>query len=125
MNLRRWFLAPAWCVLAVLFFAPMAIIVAYSLLTRGAYGGVTNQWTTENYVRLADLLYGVILLRTLTLSIDRHRAVSSARISACSFYREIGKTKESLPAAGNGSVLDQLPRPDLRMDVPVTRHRAD
>ena len=69
MNLRRWFLTPTWLVLALLFFAPMAIIVVYSLLTRGAYGGVTNEWTTENYVRLADLLYGVILLRTLTLSI--------------------------------------------------------
>ena len=69
MNLRRWFLTPAWLVLALLFFAPMAIIVVYSLLTRGAYGGVTNEWTTENYARLADLLYGVILLRTLTLSI--------------------------------------------------------
>jgi spermidine/putrescine transport system permease protein len=69
MNLRRWFLTPTWLVLALLFFAPMAIIVVYSLLTRGAYGGVTNEWTTENYVRLADLLYGIILLRTLTLSV--------------------------------------------------------
>jgi spermidine/putrescine transport system permease protein len=69
MNLRRWFLTPTWLVLTLLFFAPMAIIVVYSLLTRGAYGGVTNEWTTENYVRLADLLYGIILLRTLTLSV--------------------------------------------------------
>jgi spermidine/putrescine transport system permease protein len=54
--------------LAVLFFAPMLIIVAYSLLARGVYGGVTNQWTGENYARLFDSLYGAILLRTLILS---------------------------------------------------------
>lgn len=67
-SLRRWFLAPTTATLAVLFFAPMAIIVAYSFLTRGVYGGVTQQWTGENYVRLFDPLYGIIILRTLVLS---------------------------------------------------------
>jgi spermidine/putrescine transport system permease protein len=54
--------------LGVLFFAPMAIILAYSFLIRGVYGGVTAQWTLENYTRLFDPLYGVILFRTLALS---------------------------------------------------------
>jgi spermidine/putrescine transport system permease protein len=54
--------------LAVLFFAPMAIILAYSLLVRGVYGGVTSEWTIENYTRLFDPLYGVILARTLAIS---------------------------------------------------------
>lgn len=67
-TLRRWFLAPTTGMLAVLFFAPMLIIVAYSLLTRGVYGGVTNEWTVGNYVRLFDPLYGAILWRTLVLS---------------------------------------------------------
>ena len=49
MRLRRWFLAPTASMLAVLFFAPMAIIVAYSFLMRGVYGGVTGEWTIENY----------------------------------------------------------------------------
>jgi spermidine/putrescine transport system permease protein len=69
MKLRSWFLTPTGSVLTLLFAAPMVIIFTYSLLTRGAYGGVTNQWTTENYIRLFDPLYGVILLRTLTLSV--------------------------------------------------------
>lgn len=67
-RLRQIFLAPTHVLLATLFFAPMAIIVAYSLLMRGVYGGVTSQWTFENYGRLFDPLYAVILLRTLVLS---------------------------------------------------------
>jgi len=68
MTLRRLFLAPTVGTVALLFFAPMTIIVAYSFLTRGVYGGVTGEGTIENYVRLFDPLYGVILLRTLALS---------------------------------------------------------
>lgn len=67
-SLRRWFLAPASAMLAVLFVAPMCIVFAYSLLTRGVYGGVADRWTLENYARLIDPLYGAILLRTLVLS---------------------------------------------------------
>jgi spermidine/putrescine transport system permease protein len=69
MRLRRWFLAPAAAIMTLLFVAPMAIILAYSFLMRGAYGGVINHWTAENYARLFDPLYGVIFLRTLALSI--------------------------------------------------------
>ncbi len=68
MTLRRLFLAPTVGTLALLFFAPMTIIVAYSFLTRGVYGGVIGEGTIENYIRLFDPLYGVILLRTLALS---------------------------------------------------------
>jgi hypothetical protein len=37
MRLRRWFLAPTRAILTLLFAAPMAIILAYSFLMRGAY----------------------------------------------------------------------------------------
>src|SRR4051812_9417262 len=67
--LRRWFLAPTASMLALLFFAPMLIILMYSLLARGVYGGGTNQGTVESYIRLFDPLYGAILLRTLVLSL--------------------------------------------------------
>ena len=67
-HLRRWFLAPTTSMLVALFFAPMAIIVAYSLLMRGPYGGVVDEWTLENYNRLFDPLYAIILLRTLMLA---------------------------------------------------------
>jgi spermidine/putrescine transport system permease protein len=67
-RLRFWFLLPARLWFAVLFFAPLAIICAYSLLTRGVYGGVERPWTWESYGRLIDPLYGVILLRSILLS---------------------------------------------------------
>ena len=39
-HLRAAFLAPTATVMTALFFAPLVIVLAYSLLTRGAYGGV-------------------------------------------------------------------------------------
>jgi spermidine/putrescine transport system permease protein len=67
-RLRFWFLLPAWLWLVLLFLAPMAIVCAYSLLSRGTYGGVELPWTWESYRRLIDPLYGTILLRSITLS---------------------------------------------------------
>lgn len=67
-RLRFWFLAPARLWIALLFAAPMLVIAAYSLLTRGAYGGVGPPWTLENYARQADPLYGAILLRSLLMA---------------------------------------------------------
>lgn len=67
-RLRAWFLFPTRVWLVTLFAAPLAIVCAYSLLTRGAYGGLARPWTFENYTRLADPLYAVILIRSLILA---------------------------------------------------------
>jgi spermidine/putrescine transport system permease protein len=67
-RLRAIFLAPAWAITLLLFAVPLAIAGAYSLLTRGAYGGLSLPWTAENYARLFDPLYGAILLRTLAIA---------------------------------------------------------
>jgi spermidine/putrescine transport system permease protein len=67
-GLRFWFLAPARTTMALLFAAPMFVIVAYSFLSRGAYGGVFLPWTTSNYALLFDPLYAAILLRSLLLA---------------------------------------------------------
>lgn len=64
----RPFLAPAAIVQALLFALPLSIVAAYSLSTRGAYGGTEAPWTFENYTRLLDPLYGLILLRTFVVS---------------------------------------------------------
>src|SRR5690554_1142114 len=64
VNLRRWFLLPAWTWAIALFAAPFAIVLAYSLLTRGSYGGVERPWTLENYATLFDPLYLKIVLRS-------------------------------------------------------------
>jgi len=68
MKLRFWFLLPTRIWLALLLAAPLAIICAYSALTRGAYGGVALPWTGENYERLFDPLYGTILLKSLVMA---------------------------------------------------------
>ena len=68
-RLRALFLAPARAINLVLFIAPMAIVLAYSLLSRGIYGGVERPWTLESYTRLIDPLYGGILLRSFWISI--------------------------------------------------------
>jgi spermidine/putrescine transport system permease protein len=68
MRLRFWFLLPTRIWLALLLGAPLAIVCAYSGLTRGAYGGVSLPWTWENYARLFDSLYASILLQSLLMA---------------------------------------------------------
>jgi spermidine/putrescine transport system permease protein len=67
-RLRAWFLAPTWAVTATLFLTPLAIILAYSFLTRGAYGGISSPWSAESYQRLADRLYLAILWRSVWIA---------------------------------------------------------
>ena len=67
-RLRAWFLAPTWAVTATLFLAPLAIILAYSFLTRGAYGGISSPWNGESYQRLADPIYLAILWRSVWIA---------------------------------------------------------
>lgn len=67
-RLRTWFLTPAVSVTIALFLVPLAIVFAYSLMTRGAYGGVTGPWTFENYTRVFDLLYLGIFWRSVWIA---------------------------------------------------------
>ena len=67
-RLRAWFLAPTWAVMLTLFAAPLAIILCYSFLTRGAYGGIAWSWTAESYTRLIDPLYLKILARSFWIA---------------------------------------------------------
>ncbi len=48
--------------------APSIIVLLYSLLTRGAYGGVERPLTFENYTRLFDPLYAIIFLRSIWIA---------------------------------------------------------
>ncbi len=67
-RLRALFLAPSAVFTVVLFLVPLSIIASYSFLTRGVYGGVGDPWTLENYGRLLDPLYGLILWRSLVMA---------------------------------------------------------
>jgi spermidine/putrescine transport system permease protein len=68
MKLRNAFLLPARVWMALFFAAPLAIVCAYSFLTRGDYGGVEQPWTFENFTRLADPLYLAILWRSVWIA---------------------------------------------------------
>jgi len=68
VKLRSIFLAPTAMLMTVTMLAPLAIIVVYSLLTRGAYGGVELPWTIENFMRLWDPVYGIIFLRSFWIA---------------------------------------------------------
>jgi spermidine/putrescine transport system permease protein len=72
-RLRAIFVAPAAVLMAATLIVPLVIVCVYSVLTRGAYGGVEQPFTLENYGRLLDPLYGAILLRSLWIA-----AVSTA-----------------------------------------------
>src|SRR5579884_987932 len=64
-GLRLAFISPAAAVMVFLFFVPLLIVVAYSLLTRGPYGGVMHPWTAESYGRVFDPLYLEIIWRSI------------------------------------------------------------
>ncbi len=59
----------------LLFFLPLSIVLVYSLMTRGTYGGVTLPFTVEAYKRLTDALYLQILWRSIW--------IASASTAAC------------------------------------------
>jgi spermidine/putrescine transport system permease protein len=67
-RVRRWFLAPTGALVIATVLAPLAIVCLYSLLTRGAYGGVEKPLTAENYTRFWDPLYAVILWRSFWIA---------------------------------------------------------
>lgn len=67
-RLRNIFLAPAALVAGLFFAVPLAIVLAYSFLTRGAYFGLSLPWTAENYARLVDPLYASVLLRSVVVA---------------------------------------------------------
>jgi spermidine/putrescine transport system permease protein len=76
--MRRWFLLPARLWMALFFAAPLAIVCAYSFLTRGDYGGVERPWTVESFTRLADPLYLGILWRSVW--------IASLATALCAFF---------------------------------------
>ena len=55
--------------MVVLFAAPFVIVLAYSFLTRGVYGGIELPWTAESYRRLFDPLYLAILWRSFAMAL--------------------------------------------------------
>ncbi len=68
-RLRTIFMTPAGILMFATLFVPLGIVCVYSVLTRGAYGGVELPFTFENYTRLLDPLYGSIFLRSFWIAV--------------------------------------------------------
>lgn len=67
-RLRTWFLAPTAAIILATMAVPLAIVCVYSVITRGAYGGVELTLTFENYARLWDPVYGAIFFRSFWIA---------------------------------------------------------
>jgi spermidine/putrescine transport system permease protein len=67
-QLRRLFLLPSAAIMIGLFLIPTLLVAVYSVLTRGAYGGVMGPFSGESYGRIFDVLYGAILLRSVLIA---------------------------------------------------------
>ncbi|WP_013322030.1 ABC transporter permease [Gloeothece verrucosa] len=61
-------LSPAILFLLIFFILPLVIVLIYSFLERGTYGGVTWTFTLANYQRLAKGIYWGILYRSCWLA---------------------------------------------------------
>src|SRR5438045_9483185 len=67
-RLRILFVAPTALLTLATMAVPLAIVAVYSLMTRGAYGGIERPFSIENYVRLWDPLYAIIFLRSFWIA---------------------------------------------------------
>ena len=54
--------------MAIFFLIPLLIVVCYSFLSRGTYGGIALSWTIENYLNVFNPLYLTILWRSVKLA---------------------------------------------------------
>ena len=69
-SLQAWLLLlPAGGWLFVFFLAPLAIVLVYSFLERGTYGGVGWIFTLENFRRVFDSLYIGTFLRSASIAL--------------------------------------------------------
>jgi spermidine/putrescine transport system permease protein len=93
MNLRTWFLLPARVWSAIFLASPLAIVGAYSFLTRGDYGGVDHHWTFESYARLFDPLYLAILWRSVWIATIATALCAILGFPLALFIARAGKAK--------------------------------
>jgi spermidine/putrescine transport system permease protein len=94
--MRFWFLLPARVTAWLLIVAPMLVIAAYSLLTRGDYGGVEQPWTFESFTRLADPLYLGILWRSVWISVAATAICALTGFPLALYIARAGKWKNLL-----------------------------
>ena len=68
-NLGPFYSGPMTLWFTAFFLAPVIIIIAYSFLARGTYGGVIREFSLDAYRALADRMFLTISLRTIRIAI--------------------------------------------------------
>ncbi len=63
------FLFPATAWLLLFFIVPLLIVLLYSFLERGTYGGITWEFTLRNYQRVTSGLYLGVVWRSIWLAL--------------------------------------------------------
>ena len=112
--------------LLVFFLVPLLIMLAYSFMPRGIYGGVEPGFTLEHYARFFDPLY--LARPAANLRCGRSACTVICLLLGYPVAYVIARSGRwrNLPALpGGAAVLDQLPGPHLRHDLPAAGHRAD
>lgn len=66
---NRILVGPAWAWMTLFFLLPLAIVLVYSFLSKGDYGGVAAPATVANYGRFLDPLYLRILGRSFGMAV--------------------------------------------------------
>ncbi len=123
MKLRTLFLAPSAVLMLSLFFLPLLIVLAYSFLSRGPYGGVMLPWSIESYTRIFDPLYFAFLAFHLDCG-SVNISLPAAGLSSGSLYCARRFAQDAAAEFGDAAILDKLPHPHLRLDVFAARHRV-
>ncbi|MEN0105800.1 MAG: ABC transporter permease, partial [Pseudomonas sp.] len=67
-KLSAWLLAPGLGWLTAFLVLPCLLVLVYSVVERGAYGGIEWTFTLENYQRAIDPLYLGILLKSAKIA---------------------------------------------------------
>lgn len=78
--LRRAFLLPSEVIMVALLYIPLVMLLGYSCLTRGPYGGALFPATLDSYARVVDPLYVQIMWRSIWVA-----AISTAMCLALGF----------------------------------------
>ncbi|MCI5523651.1 MAG: ABC transporter permease [Spirochaetia bacterium] len=69
---------------SIFFIVPILIIICYSFMEKGLYGGVVKKFTLDAYKQMLSPAYGIVFLRTLKMTVIA-TAVSIAIALPCGY----------------------------------------
>ena len=102
-----WYAWPMGVWFTVFFAAPIAIIILYSFLKKGLYGGVVNHVSFAAYRQILNPSYALVLFRTVWCIRNGKKPATNAAF-----------------AFGYSTLLDKLAYPHICVDVYFRQRRT-